>query len=94
MPCRAVSCLPRTAPCRRAGRAVPHCLVPGYGPRHGGPPGQGCDTLVSDLNFLFYIELADYISYSATQDGWMDGWANIPIFSFFRINMLYFLLSH
>ena len=73
--CRAVPCLPRAAPCRRAGRAVPPpCLVPGVWPKtrpagcRAGPKARratvlrSCQTSSRPIFSFFCLELASHIS--------------------------------
>lgn len=76
------SCLYHAASCHRAGRALSSsCLVPEVRPKaRQTTRSRSClilDRPVADLYFLFFKKLAGYISYQATQDGWMDQQAYI-----------------
>ena len=74
--CRAVSCLPRTAPSCRPGRAitVPRAggMAQGTARRHGGLPAQGRARPMPDLYFLFLFRISK-LHFLTSQLGWTDG---------------------
>ena len=104
--CRAVPCLPRAAPCRRAGRAVPSpCLVPGVWPkarpagRRAGPKARratgprSCQASSRPIFFLFRISRLHFLT---DQSKWIDG-PTYLYFLFFRIKknyIFYWAIKH